>query len=47
MSGYLLDANLIAAILVHELDGIITFNRKDFVRYPMIKIITPNDEPAQ
>ena len=35
------DARLVAAMIQHRLDSILTFNTQDFMRYPQIKILDP------
>ncbi len=35
------DAQLVAAMLVHGVDGILTFNVADFVQYPTIRVLDP------
>lgn len=35
------DARLIAAINIHGLDSILTFNTRDFEKYPRIRVIDP------
>ena len=37
------DARLVAAMNVHGIQGILTFNRRDFVRFPQITILTPDE----
>ena len=41
------DARLVAAMRVHGISEIITFNRADFVRYPGITITAPEDVVAR
>ena len=33
------DARLVAAMVVHGVDGILTFNAQDFVRYTEIRVL--------
>ena len=35
------DARLVAAMIQHRLDSILTFNTQDFMRHPQIKILDP------
>ena len=35
------DARLVAALLFHGCDGIVTFNASDFQRYPQLTVLTP------
>jgi predicted nucleic acid-binding protein len=35
------DARLVATMLLHSVDSILTFNTQDFKRYPQIKVIDP------
>jgi predicted nucleic acid-binding protein len=35
------DARLVAAMIVHEVAGILTFNTQGFVRYPSISVLDP------
>lgn len=35
------DARLVAAMIQHRLDSILTFNVRDFSRYPQIKALHP------
>jgi predicted nucleic acid-binding protein len=35
------DARLVAAMLRHQVDSILTFNMQDFIRYPHIKVLDP------
>ncbi len=35
------DAHLVATMVVHGIDTILTFNTKDFVRYPGITVLDP------
>jgi predicted nucleic acid-binding protein len=37
------DARLVAAMKVHDIPAILTFNLNDFLRYPDIKVLTPDD----
>ena len=37
------DARLVAAMLVHGVDRLLTFNKADFARYPQISVILPQD----
>lgn len=37
------DAKLVALMMVHRVDGILTFNTKDFKRYSEIKAINPTE----
>ncbi len=37
------DARIVAAMLVHDLNTIMTFNAKDFLRYPDISVLTPQE----
>lgn len=37
------DARLVAAMYVHGIDRLLTFNQKDFQRYPKIIVVTPPD----
>jgi predicted nucleic acid-binding protein len=37
------DARLVAAIQVHNLGGILTFDKSGFGRYPGIEVLHPND----
>lgn len=41
------DARLVAAMLRHRLTHILTFNRQDFIQYPNIVVLTPNDVLGQ
>jgi predicted nucleic acid-binding protein len=38
------DARLVAAMLVHGIDRILTFNTQDFQRYPGIVVLSPQDD---
>jgi predicted nucleic acid-binding protein len=40
------DARIVAAMLVHEVHSVLTFNKEDFIRYPEIAVITPQDLAA-
>ena len=35
------DARLVAAMLVHGVDGILAFNVADFVQYPTVRVLDP------
>ncbi len=35
------DARLVAAMLVHKISQILTFNTQDFQRYPGIVVLSP------
>lgn len=35
------DARIVAAMTVHAVDHLLTFNRQDFLRYPNITVLTP------
>ncbi len=37
------DARLVAIMLVHNLTHILTFNSRDFMRFPEITVINPTD----
>jgi predicted nucleic acid-binding protein len=37
------DARLVAAMQVHELNAILTFNTADFSRYPYLHVVHPAD----
>lgn len=37
------DAKLVASMIVHDIPALITFNEKDFKRFPMISVINPKD----
>jgi predicted nucleic acid-binding protein len=37
------DARLVAAMLVHKLDQLLTFNKPDFQRYQGINVVTPTE----
>jgi hypothetical protein len=37
------DARLVAAMEIHSIDSILTFNKSDFVRYGSIKMLTPDE----
>jgi hypothetical protein len=37
------DARLVAAMRVHGLTHLLTFNAQDFRRYPGINVVTPGD----
>jgi hypothetical protein len=37
------DARLVAAMNVHGLTQLLTFNNQDFQRYPGISVVTPDD----
>jgi predicted nucleic acid-binding protein len=37
------DARIVAAMLVHGIDILLTFNRDDFLRYPEITVLAPQD----
>jgi predicted nucleic acid-binding protein len=37
------DARLVAAMLVHGIDRLLTFNNADFARYQQIIVISPQD----
>jgi len=37
------DARLVAAMIVHGISSILTFNKSDFVRYTEIAVLTPQD----
>jgi predicted nucleic acid-binding protein len=41
------DARLVAAMLVHGVKQMLTFNDKDFARYPQIEAIHPRNIPAE
>ncbi|MFI5090103.1 MAG: type II toxin-antitoxin system VapC family toxin [Terriglobales bacterium] len=41
------DARLVAAMAVHSVKRILTFNEKDFARYPAIEAIHPRAVPGQ
>jgi len=41
------DARLVAAMLVHGVKRMLTFNDKDFARYPQIEAIHPRNIPAE
>ena len=35
------DAKIAASVIVHEVDYLLTFNEKDFSRFPMIRVVNP------
>ena len=35
------DAKIVASMIVHEIPTLITFNEKDFKRFPMITVVNP------
>jgi predicted nucleic acid-binding protein len=35
------DAKIAASMIVHKVDYLITFNEKDFKRFPMIQVVSP------
>lgn len=37
------DARLVAAMIVHGIDRLLTFNKADFARYQQITVISPQD----
>ena len=37
------DARLVAAMIVHGIDQLLTFNKADFARYQQITVISPQD----
>ncbi|MFN0140274.1 MAG: type II toxin-antitoxin system VapC family toxin [Pyrinomonadaceae bacterium] len=37
------DAKLVASMIAHNIPHLVTFNEKDFQRFPMITVINPND----
>ncbi len=37
------DAKLVASMIVHRIPTLISFNQKDFKRFPMITVILPKD----
>jgi predicted nucleic acid-binding protein len=37
------DAKIVASIITHKVDYLVTFNEKDFKRFPMIQVINPNN----
>ncbi len=37
------DARLVAAMQVHGLTSILTFDRSDFARYPEVEVVHPQD----
>ena len=37
------DAKIVASMIVHGIQTLITFNEKDFKRFPMITVINPED----
>ena len=37
------DAKIAASMIVHKIDRLITFNEKDFTRFPMINVVNPKD----
>ena len=39
------DARIVAAMIVHGVTHLLTFNRDDFRQFPMIVVVTPNDLP--
>lgn len=41
------DARLAAAMVVHRISKILTFNEADFTRYPGITVVVPRAEPAR
>ena len=41
------DARLVAAMSVHGVGGILTFNTADFTRYPDIVLLSPDSLPPQ
>ncbi len=41
------DARIVAAMKVHAIPAILTFNTKDFARYPGITVIHPSDLDAR
>ena len=40
------DAKLVAAIRVHGLTGILTFDKSGFSRYPGLEVVHPDDVAA-
>ena len=41
------DARIVAAMLVHGVHTVLTFNKEDFMRYPDITVLTPQDLVAE
>lgn len=37
------DARIVAAMIVHGISTLLTFNKIDFIRYPEIKAVTPTE----
>ena len=37
------DAKLVASMIAHNVQNLVTFNEKDFQRFPMITVINPKD----
>lgn len=37
------DAKIVASVFTHKIPYLVTFNEKDFRRFPMINIVHPND----
>src|SRR5437868_15012861 len=37
------DAKLVASMMAHQIQNLVTFNERDFQRFPMITIINPKD----
>jgi predicted nucleic acid-binding protein len=37
------DARLVAAMFVHGINRLLTFNKTDFARYPFIGAVSPQD----
>ncbi len=37
------DAKLVASLIVHNIQYLVTFNEKDFKRFPMITVVNPID----
>lgn len=37
------DAKLVASMITHNIQTLITFNEKDFKRFPMITVVNPKD----
>lgn len=37
------DAKLVASMIAHDIERLVTFNTKDFKRYPEIEVLDPSE----
>jgi predicted nucleic acid-binding protein len=37
------DTKIVASMTAHKVQNLVTFNEKDFKRFPMIKVLNPNN----